>query len=96
VALLYLHVCTKSDIARWVCLLVLPKRRCARRSSRRVVAHFAENHGARCLSHLLGLDAVRRVVETSTTLASTAYSSRKLSTRSALSSLEMVWSSTMA
>ena len=84
------------DIARRVCRLDLPNWRCARLSSRRVVAHFAVNHGARCLSHLFGFATDRRVGITSSTPARVAYSSRNCSTRAALPSFVAESSSIMA
>jgi hypothetical protein len=95
-ALLSLQVWMNSDIARRVCKLDLPNWRCARLSSRLVVAHLAVNHGARCLSHLLGLATERRVEITSSTPASVAYSSRNCSTRAALTSFVAESSSIMA
>jgi hypothetical protein len=77
-------------------MLDLPNWRCARLSSRLVVAHFAVNHGARCLSHLLGLVTDRRVEITSSTPASVAWSIRNFSTRSALTSFVVESLSIMA
>ena len=57
--------------------------------------HVAENHGARCLSHLLGFVKSRWVSFTSTTPATVAWSRRNYSARDDLSSFDMFVSSMM-
>jgi hypothetical protein len=95
-ALLYLHVCTNVHKAFRVCMFVFPYWRCACLNYRLVAAHFAVNHGARCLSHLFGFVTSRRVASTSTTSANVAYSSMNSSTRSARLSFVRFLSSTIA
>jgi hypothetical protein len=89
-ALLCLHVYVKVSIALCVCVLRFPYLRCAYRNSLLVAAHFGVNQGARCLSHLFGLVAARRVDSSSTTPAMVAWVSKYFSMRSARWSFESV------
>jgi hypothetical protein len=95
-ALLSLHVYTNAVSALRVCTLFFPYRFCAFLTLLLFTAHFAVNHGARCLSHLFGLVTLRWVDKTSTTPAVVACSSRNSSTRSALLSFVSVSSSMIA
>ena len=81
-ALLSLQVCTKVSIAFLVFTLVFPYWSYAYLNCRLVVAHFAVNHGTRCLSHLFGFVTSRRVGISSTTSANMAYASINSSTLS--------------
>ena len=95
-ALLVLHASTKLLSASMVCVWRLPYCLIAFLYARLDVEHYAENHGARCLSHLLGFVNSRWVVVTSTTPAAVAWSSRNCSARADRSSFEMLVSSMMA
>jgi hypothetical protein len=81
-ALLFLQVCTNVPSASRVRTLVFPYWRCACLNYRLVAAHFAVNHGARCLSHLFGFVTSRRVGNSSTTSANVAYANKNYSTLS--------------
>lgn len=95
-ALLCLHVYVNVAIASRVCALRFPYLRCAYLNSLLVAAHLGVNHGARCLSHLFGLVAARRVDSSSTTPAIVAWVSKNSSMRSARWSFVSVASSIIA
>ena len=95
-ALLDLHSPINCCSAAMVEIWCLPYFLRARLYSRLDNEHFAENHGARCLSHLLGLVNSRWPAETSSTPALVAWSSKNCSARADLVSFGIVSSSTMA
>jgi hypothetical protein len=95
-ALLILHASIKAYNASTVFACFFPNFRWAFRYVRLVVLHFALNHGAKCLSHLLGFANCRRVEEISTTPAKVASASRNSSTLIALASFVRAVSSMIA
>ena len=95
-ALLILHASIKAYNASTVSTCFFPNFRWASRYVRLVVLHFALNHGAKCLSHLLGFANCLRVEEMSTTPAMVASASRNSSTLAALASFVREASSMIA
>lgn len=90
-ALLSLQVCTKLYKAFSICAYFLLYCFLVMQKVRLDSEHFAVYHGARCLYHLLRLVNMGRVLETETTSALVALSSRNTYTSS--SSFESVGSS---
>ena len=95
-ALPILHASVKAYSASTVVAFFFPSFRWASRNVRLVRVHFALNHGAKCLSHLLGFANCLRMEETSTTPALVASASRNSSTLSALASFVREVSSMIA
>jgi hypothetical protein len=87
-ALLSLQVCTKLYRAARVRVCFLPYFFLVFLRTRLESVHFVLYHGARCLSHLLGLVNMRRVFEADTTSAFEASASRNFSTSRSRSSLD--------